>query len=587
MKIRMNKLLLSALIVAGSAALHSCSDEWDDHYSDSGINASGKTILAELKANPEFSKFTEILERTGNSKLLSGNRAYTVFAPTNDAMAGYTPAQGYDEAESFVKNHIAYFSHAVSAYSDTTVTMMNDKVMRIRNARFGDNQNPEIPVVEGNIACRNGLIHGIQGIAPYIPNLWETIAGEAPVFSDSLHKRDSYILNTTESTIDSINDEGNTVFLDSVVTYTNDNWSYMGQLNAEDSAYASVILTDPAWEEALAQVEKDFMYEPEIQYENYWTGGVAAKDSLLSFKKEAINATILSALTYRLPFVEQLLRDEYKPESDFIESVGGFDRVPKASLKTWLEKIIAEGKEKKASNGVAYLASSFDLKNYEINQIDTIKVECENENRIVQLGNAMMTSTTTRLNADIPYTTMENDNDKVEFYTPKTLPNGELEKHEVSSSQFLTVGQAPSGPASLTYGVSGTLSTAYDVWVSFIPPSAVPGVIDVKPLVATVNTTYTSMRNGNMRRVTFRTQSFNLDPNAVTKVKVASAIEVAPCWYGFLDDIESLYETESESWFQRKYGVQIEIRNDTKLAETDKDHNLYIDRIELVPHRED
>ena len=60
MKIRMNKLLLGVLLLAGGTALHSCSDEWDDHYSDGGagsVNATGISLWERLQSMEEYSSF--------------------------------------------------------------------------------------------------------------------------------------------------------------------------------------------------------------------------------------------------------------------------------------------------------------------------------------------------------------------------------------------------------------------------------------------------------------------------------------------------------------------------------------------------
>ena len=601
MKIRMSKLLLGILAIAGAMAIPACNDEWNDHYSsDVGINATGPTILEALKSDPNFSDFVAILNTTGYDKLLAGNRAYTVFAPTNSALAGYTEDAKYSIVESFVKNHLAYFVHGVNAYSDTTVTMLNKKVMRLDGTLFGEIQNPNILISSGNIACRNGLIHTLEGIAPYIPNLWEVIAAEAPDYNAYLRARDEKILNVAESTLDSIRvEDGKPIYLDSVVTYTNMFWGGVGYLNAEDSAYVSLILDDQAWQAAYDTVAKSFQYNPDLQYTHWWvgTGGdpQTVKDSLMNYMDNQIKYTILRSLSYHLPSAKLLLEDRYRPDSDFIGSVAR-QRIPKATLKSILEGAEARNNKITASNGYGYLLDSYDFKGYEVTAVDTLLMEAENLNRILRLTNASMSQSVRRLNTDtLSYTQNQTLIDEinaasfVSAYQPKIV-DSQLEKHKVSSSNYLAVGAGATAAAGVIFGVANTYSGNYDIWITFLPASAA-GVVDPKASSVMVTTNYPRVSSaGQITLGQVRTGTFPLDPRAVTKVKVAENVPLELCYDGFLLDNEPLYtnpdDVVTSDLYAQKYGVKITINNRTSMSQ-DLDHNLYIDCIELVPHRQD
>lgn len=593
----MNKLLLGVLLLAGGTALHSCSDEWDEHYSDSGsnaLNATGASVWSRLTSMPEYSAFVDTLKNHNYDRILSQNRAFTVYAPTNTAMQSYVANGRYNVMDAFVRNHIAYFSHPISAYTDTTVEMMNEKVMRVRNQLIGTNQEQNISFVEGetNVPCRNGLIHGINGIIPYIPNLWEIIAVEAPAYSAYVHQQDEQVLNTDESTVDSINTSGQTVYLDSVVTYNNGFWNTVGQLNTEDSSYVSIVLADDGWQNAYDKVEQSFLYYPQAQGQYFWQENTDQSnlDSLSRYKDAMIYQTILRSLTYRLPQVELLLDDNYRPGYDFINSVSG-RRIPKEVLKNYLERI-PDDSIQEASNGRAYIAHGYDFANYDVIQ-DTITTEGENSTRLFTLGSTSMTSSAPTLNTDtLSYTHYQPETpiNNVEYYVPQLEANGQEEKHEVSGSSYLTVSSTTNG-ASVTMGVSGTYSGQYDVWITFIPSSSVVGFDLARPSTVTVRTQYTTVRNeSTLSFGTINASNIHLDPYAVTKVKVGT-IDLGACWNGFLGMTENLYEDEdnitSTDLFNEKYGVKITIRNTASVSATDVDKNLYIDCIELVPHRDE
>ncbi|MGI6219069.1 MAG: fasciclin domain-containing protein [Bacteroidaceae bacterium] len=592
----MNKLLLGVLLLAGGTALHSCSDEWDDHYSDSGsnaVNSTGISLWDRLKSMPDYSAFVEKLQEYDYDRILSQNRAFTVYAPNNAAMANYVANGQYNEKDAFVRNHIAYFNHPYNTYADTTVEMMNEKVMRIRGGLFGTNQDPNIAFVEGetNLPCRNGLIHGISGIVPYMPNIWEIIDAQAPLYSQYLHQLDEQVLNTEESTVDSISSDGQTVYLDSVVTYNNNFWSVVGELNTEDSSYVSIVMADDAWQAAYSQIEKSYLYYPALQGGNFWEGAgntQSQQDSLSRYKDAMIYQTIMRSLSYRYPQVESLLEGNYRPDYDFISSTSG-RQVPKEVLKAWLEKIAANPDSvEEASNGRAYIAHSYDFANYDVAQ-DTISTEAENSQRIFQVSSGASQSTV-RLNTDtLSYSTYqpEEELNNVEYYVPKTLPDGTKEKHEVSSSEYLMVGAGTAAP-SIIFGVPNTLSGEYEVWITFIPSSAARGASQALPANIRVTTQYTTLRSeSSLALGTTRTDDFPVDARAVTKVKVGT-INLGACWSGFMSASDDLYTDATNitgsDLFNSKYGVKITVQNRSS-SNGEYDRNLYIDCIELVPHR--
>ena len=67
---------------------NSCQDAaWDDHYCPTGSTATA-SLMEQLSTHSEFSSFLSLLKQTGGDSLLSCNQTFTVFAPTNAALAG-------------------------------------------------------------------------------------------------------------------------------------------------------------------------------------------------------------------------------------------------------------------------------------------------------------------------------------------------------------------------------------------------------------------------------------------------------------------------------------------------------------------
>lgn len=570
MKIQMNKLMLGALVVAGSMSLYSCSDEWDDHYSEVSSSVAGVSIWETLSSNSEYSAFANILKEQGYDAILSGGqtpRIYTVFAPTNEAMQSYHEQGNIDEE--FIKNHIAFFYRNVSNLSDTTVTMLNDKVMRLKGSMFGDKLDPIYSVVDKNIPCQNGLIQGISGVVPYKKNIWEYIDEQGGELKTFLFGFNRTVLDTDESTEGYIDTLGQTVYLDSVTYLFNQMWSIVGQLNNEDSTYVSFLLDEEAWQEGWEKVEKNFMYR-EAQGQYFPEGA----DSLLRAKEAQIKHVLVSSLTFNKAAFDAATREGSGAE--LLRSASR-SSVPVSVLREWKNSSLT--REEAASNGTAYLTSTFAYDAPDAWQ-DTITVQGENVYRLFMVGGNQRV-TYPRLNTDtLSLSPLSTDYDETAD-----------KKYEVSGGSYIYVQRSAAQNASATFGIANTESGLYDLWVTFIPASMVGGVT---PLPSTVRATITYSYVGVSGSITSRNINvapFEIDPRAVTRVKIAELPELGVCYAGFLGNQEYLYEDENNvratDLINKKYGLKLQLTNAaTRVNDPNVDHNLYIDCLELVPRRE-
>ena len=62
----------------------SCNDEWDEHYGQGNPMAHGESLWEAMKGRPELSNFVRLVENVGYEYYFSGDRMFTLFAPTND-----------------------------------------------------------------------------------------------------------------------------------------------------------------------------------------------------------------------------------------------------------------------------------------------------------------------------------------------------------------------------------------------------------------------------------------------------------------------------------------------------------------------
>src|SRR5690349_18702223 len=86
-------LLLSVLI-----SLNACKNVMDEHTEIVNVDNT-VDVFQKLAAQANLSKFTDFVRSTGYDKLLASSQNYTVWAPTNDALATLDAAITADPAK--------------------------------------------------------------------------------------------------------------------------------------------------------------------------------------------------------------------------------------------------------------------------------------------------------------------------------------------------------------------------------------------------------------------------------------------------------------------------------------------------------
>jgi hypothetical protein len=192
-------LLLIALLGIGMAACR----QWDERITVSD-NALSRTLLAEISAQPDLSKFSELLVKSGYDKLIGSSQNYTVWAPTNKALEGFTlPALSDTTAlKLFVGNHIALQTYALpTAAQEVRVRLLNDKYVSFMNGRLG-----ESALVGSNKYVGNGILHTLDKPSAVLPNLWSYINSTKDTYVQNkvLSGLSYLVLNPSKAVVDSI-----------------------------------------------------------------------------------------------------------------------------------------------------------------------------------------------------------------------------------------------------------------------------------------------------------------------------------------------------------------------------------------------
>lgn len=275
-----SKFVLMAVVLV---AFGSCKDTWNDHYAFKETDSKYPVAkLAETLGDISgFDKFCQALSTTRmcdkNGKplnmtymdLLNEDQFLTVWAPSNssisaDEWAQYTKrdktsAEHKEVGEKFIMNHIARFKHSVGAGTNEKIYMMNGKAYSSKAEGIA---GIAYHADDKNIRCSNGVLHCIDGTLEYLPNLYEylTTSEYKDVMGDWFKSFTLEELDPSRSVAQGVNDDGEMVYIDSVMIESNMLMRRYAYIHAEDSLYAIVLPTPELYAEVFDRIKPSFVY---------------------------------------------------------------------------------------------------------------------------------------------------------------------------------------------------------------------------------------------------------------------------------------------------------------------------------------
>lgn len=176
---------------------------WDDRITVAN-EALTRNLFTEINAQPNLSKFSELLVKGGYDKLLSASKSYTVWAPTNKALEGLDAATVSDTTalKLFLGNHIALQTYPVPTNGqEVRVRMINDKYQTFSSGRLGD-----ATVASTNKYVGNGVLHTLSTASAVMPNLMSFITSSAATYTQNkvVSSLSYLVLNPAKAIVDSI-----------------------------------------------------------------------------------------------------------------------------------------------------------------------------------------------------------------------------------------------------------------------------------------------------------------------------------------------------------------------------------------------
>lgn len=281
MKLHKLSLLATALI------LTSCSADWDEHYSGN-TGLSQNSLMQTIAADAELSEFAAMLRATGYDAVLDADQTYTVWAPTNAALAAGNVSDA-DAQLRTVRNHIARHTFPTSTSTDTHIAMLNGKTLTYD----ADDAFAGQHLASANVPAVNGILHKVDGIIAYKYNVRE--------YFDTHAKCSALSQFVAQFDEEKFAPELSTTYDSIFVNYNpllHHETYGVGDLANEDSLYTMVIPTNDAYEAAFSRLAPAF---------TTFNADQAVADSI---QKVQTAQTILRALTARQSDTARLDRQQ-------------------------------------------------------------------------------------------------------------------------------------------------------------------------------------------------------------------------------------------------------------------------------------
>ena len=154
-------------------AIISCSNPWDDRVDNGDANL-GVTLDQAISNTSETSEFAKLLDQTGYAEELAASKTYTVFAPTNVALAavGNEILNNPQALRQFVANHITLTTYSsVRTNQEERIKMFTNKNLIFKGSTMID----DATIVSADHYAANGVFHIIdKALTPKL-NIWQYI----------------------------------------------------------------------------------------------------------------------------------------------------------------------------------------------------------------------------------------------------------------------------------------------------------------------------------------------------------------------------------------------------------------------------
>jgi len=310
---RANNIMAFAAVVFLAAG---CT-KWDDHNQSLDPKAD-KTLLQQITETADLSKFASLVVKSGIDKEIGGSKTYTVYAPSNAALATLDATIEADSARlrQFVSNHITsqtYYTSAVTA--EKRIPMLNNKYQNINGKKIDDAN-----ITLADQYAKNGVLQVIDKMLPYRNNSWEFIETNPlmPLLQKAYLMRNFYnILDVANAVQIGVDTLGRPIYqpgTDSI--RTNFFWRNVYDIRDETKQFTTFVLTDAAW--VTESLRLDPYYRDSLNL--YYTNANMIREYAIegAFDAASLPDTIVSKYNVKLGVPKSAIVQTIKTSNGYV-----------------------------------------------------------------------------------------------------------------------------------------------------------------------------------------------------------------------------------------------------------------------------
>jgi uncharacterized surface protein with fasciclin (FAS1) repeats len=296
-----NKSKYFLILLLAASIFSACKKQWDqrDAIANQQLNVN---LYQQIQANGNLSVFAGYLAKVGFDKVLASSKTYTVFAPTNAAISAIDPATLAAIVADTAQLHLFVANHIVNqAYLTTNIPATSRvRTLNGKNVTFTPTTVEDANITSANLYVSNGVLNTIDKALLVKLNISQFVRGLTTVGQLQLtyiKRRDSSYVDTTKATVSSINPTtGKPILVPNTgVVNINKYFNAVAKLDAEDSLYTYIVLTDAGYTNEINKVSKYFATSSADTTINLLSAFNVVKD--LAIRGKVLPANLPASLT--------------------------------------------------------------------------------------------------------------------------------------------------------------------------------------------------------------------------------------------------------------------------------------------------
>ncbi|HDR67969.1 MAG TPA: fasciclin domain-containing protein [Bacteroidaceae bacterium] len=343
----MNKTAKKHLLLLGILlALWGCENRWEEHTRiKPGV--AEENLMELISSNPDLSEFSMLVESAGLHEMLASSRSFTVWAPTNSAMAQVDDAILADTTSLsvFVKNHICFGTYSYYDRSE----LKKIKTFSGKNIII-DNMNGKVEdaslLEPYDIIANNGILHTIDLPLSPKPNIWDIVETTdlCPLHVSYLNSMTGMIFDPSVAVVIGVDPVTSKPIYDTLtgMVWSNSYLAEVRNLKDEDLVSTMILLEDDVFEAEYDKLRRFFIVADSLET-NELTRWHIARDLVFpgELAIEEIQDTLVSLYNIKIPFDKNAVQETIKTSNGLVYILNQCD----VRIQDKIPIIIVEGED--------------------------------------------------------------------------------------------------------------------------------------------------------------------------------------------------------------------------------------------------